>query len=171
MNAASLHIRRLASADAGLYRDIRLHALRSNPEAFGATFETENARPLAWFAERLEKFHIFGALADSALSGVAGFFIQEGLKQVHKGSLWGMYVRPGARQVGIGRRLAETVIELARQQVELIQLKVVSDNQEARRLYASLGFVEYGVEKNGLKYGGRYYDEILMAKDLRKNSN
>jgi hypothetical protein len=39
-------------------------------------------------------------------------------------------------------------------------------NEPARRLYARLGFVEYGIERNSLKHGGRYYDEILMAKDL-----
>jgi ribosomal protein S18 acetylase RimI-like enzyme len=171
MNAASIYIRQLAPADAEIYRDIRLDALTSNPEAFGATFEVENARPSSWFAERLSKSRVFGAFRDSELLGVAGFFIQEGLKQAHKGGLWGMYVRPHARQAGIGRRLAEAVIEVARKQVELIQLTVVSDNQEARRLYGSLGFVEYGVEKNGLKQNGRYYDEILMAKNLLSNSN
>jgi ribosomal protein S18 acetylase RimI-like enzyme len=39
-------------------------------------------------------------------------------------------------------------------------------NEPARRLYARLGFVEYGIERNSLKHKGRYYDEILMAKDL-----
>jgi hypothetical protein len=26
--------------------------------------------------------------------------------------------------------------------------------------------LEYGLEKNALKQGGHYYDEVLMAKDL-----
>ena len=45
MSAAYIEIRRLTEADAVLYRDIRLEALRANPEAFGSTFETENAQP------------------------------------------------------------------------------------------------------------------------------
>jgi ribosomal protein S18 acetylase RimI-like enzyme len=77
-----------------------------------------------------------------------------------------MYVRPSARKAGVGRRLVETIIEFARQRVELIQLAVVSDNEEARRLYERSGFVEYGLEKKALKQDGRYYDEVLMAKDL-----
>jgi len=77
-----------------------------------------------------------------------------------------MYVRPGARRIGVGRRLVETVLDLARQRVELIQLTVVQDNEQARRLYASLGFLDYGLEKNGFKQDGRYYDEVLMAKNL-----
>jgi len=50
----------------------------------------------------------------------------------------------------------------------LLQRSVVSDNEQARRLYACLGFVEYGVEKNSLKQHGRYYDEILMALALMR---
>jgi RimJ/RimL family protein N-acetyltransferase len=42
----------------------------------------------------------------------------------------------------------------------------VRDNEQARNLYARLGFLEYGVEKNALKQDGRYYDNVLMAKDL-----
>jgi RimJ/RimL family protein N-acetyltransferase len=60
----------------------------------------------------------------------------------------------------------EAVIAFARVRVELLQLAVVSENETARRLYASLGFVEYGVERKALKQYGRYFDEILMAKDL-----
>jgi RimJ/RimL family protein N-acetyltransferase len=47
----------------------------------------------------------------------------------------------------------------------------VRENEQARCLYANLGFLEYGIEKNALKQNGRYYDEILMAKDLSEKSN
>jgi alcohol dehydrogenase (cytochrome c) len=50
---------------------------------------------------------------------------------------------------------------------QLIQLSVVKENEAARRLYAGLGFLDYGIELHALKQGGRYYDEILMAKQLR----
>src|SRR5882757_9990241 len=56
------------------------------------------------------------------------------------------------------RRVA-AILDIARQRVELIQLAVVRDNEQARRLYGNLGFLEYGIEKNALKQNGRYYDE------------
>jgi len=167
VDAARIQIRRLAPADAALYRDIRLEGLRCNPEAFGSTFEAENPRPLTFFSERLGGSAAFGAFHDSEIVGIAGLLIREGQKEAHKGLLVGMYVRPSARKAGIGRRLAETIIEFARQQVELIQLAVVSDNVQARRLYERLGFLEYGIEKKALKQNGHYYDEVLMAKDLK----
>jgi RimJ/RimL family protein N-acetyltransferase len=160
-------IRRLEPADAALFREIRLEALRSNPEAFGNTYEAENARPLTLFSERLRDSEILGAFEGSEIVGIAGLLIGKGPKETHKSLLVGMYVRPEARNRGVGGRLVEAVIDIAREQVELIQLAVVSGNESARRLYARLGFVEYGVEKKALKQDGRYYDEILMAKDLR----
>ncbi|WP_429029397.1 GNAT family N-acetyltransferase [Bradyrhizobium sp. I1.14.4] len=66
--------------------------------------------------------------------------------------------------------LVEAALELAAQSVELVQLAVVKDNVPAVRLYESTGFVEYGLETHALKIGGRYYDDILMAKDLAGRS-
>jgi len=153
-------------ADAAQYREIRLEGLKCSPEAFGSTYETESVQPLSSFSKRLGGSAVFGAFRGAELLGIAGFAVRNGLKEAHKGLLWGMYVRPDARKAGVGRRLVEAVIDFARQRVELLQLSVVSDNEQARRLYAHLGFVEYGVEKNSLKQHGRYYDEILMAFDL-----
>ena len=166
-----VEIRRMMPADAAQYREIRLEGLKCSPEAFGSTYETESVQPLSRFSERLASSAVFGAFRGAELLGIAGFAVRNGVKEAHKGLLWGMYVRPDARTAGVGRRLVEAVIDYARQRVELLQLSVVSDNEQARRLYAGLGFVEYGVEQNSLKQHGRYYDEILMALDLRKKQD
>ena len=63
--------------------------------------------------------------------------------------------------------LQDAFAALRHPSIEVIQLSVISDNQPARRLYGSLGFVEYGLERDSLKQNGRYYDEVLMALDLR----
>jgi RimJ/RimL family protein N-acetyltransferase len=170
LDVADIRIRQLMPEDAGLYRDIRLAGLKRNPEAFGSTFETETAKPLTWFSDRLVTSQVFGAFSGSAMLGIAGFAVRHGEKEAHKGLLWGMYVHPEARGAGVARRLVEAVIAFARLRVELIQLSVVVGNEPARQLYARLGFVEYGIERNSLKQDGRYYDEILMAMDLVGNS-
>src|SRR3954452_15459312 len=157
MSVAEIEIRRLAqenAGDAALYRGIRLEALRANPEAFGSSFETENAHDLSWFFDRLGTTTVFGAFRDAELVGTVGFAIKQGQKRAHKGLLWGMYVRAGARGTGVGRRLIQAALDLARRRVELIQLTVVRENEQARRLYASLGFVDYGLEIHSLKQDG-----------------
>jgi ribosomal protein S18 acetylase RimI-like enzyme len=161
-----IQIRHLAQVDAAVFRDIRLEALRSSPEAFGSTFEMESAQTLDFFAGRLRSSEMFGAFDVGEIVGMAGLLVQPGLKEAHKGVLVSMYVRPQARRRGVGRLLAEAVMNIARQRVELLHLAVVSGNESARQLYTGLGFVEYGIEKKSLKQDGRYYDEILMAKDL-----
>jgi len=40
---------------------------------------------------------------------------------------------------------------------------VVVDNKNAKKLYESIGFEIYGLEKRALKYNGIYYDEELMT--------
>lgn len=166
MDVGDIRIRQLMPEDAVLYRDIRLAGLKRAPEAFGSTFETEFAKSLTWFSDRLVTSQVFGAFRGSEILGIAGFAIRHGEKEAHKGLLWGMYVQPEARGAGVARRLVETVIAFARRRVELIQLSVVMGNEQARRLYSRLGFVEYGIERKSLKQDGQYFDEILMAKDL-----
>src|ERR1700716_3027986 len=101
MSVAHIEVRRLAQEnpdDAVLYRDIRLEALKANPEAFGSTFETENAQPLSSFSTTLGNSTVLGALRDSKLVAIAGFAVQQGQKMAHKGVIWGMYVQPSARR-------------------------------------------------------------------------
>jgi RimJ/RimL family protein N-acetyltransferase len=176
LEAANIYVRQLTPGDAALYRSIRLEGLNESPEAFGSTFDAEFTKPLAWFFDRLSSSVVFGAIRDTKILdakilGVAGFAVRQEEKEAHKGLLWGMYVRPDARGAGIAWRLVEAVIVYARARVELVQLSVVVGNEQARRLYARLGFVEYGIEKNSLKFRGRYYDEILMAKDLGSDTD
>jgi len=170
VSAAAIELRRLLPADAAIYRDIRLEALRDSPDAFSSTYEAEIDRPLDAFTARLRDSYAIGAFDGSRLAGIAGFYVQPGPKHAHKGMLWGMYVRPRHRGTGLGRLLVEAIVEHARRHVELLQLFVVSDNLPARRLYRSLGFIEYGIERNATKYRGQYHDDVLMALPLMAES-
>jgi ribosomal protein S18 acetylase RimI-like enzyme len=164
--SADAIIRRLTSDDAASFKAIRLEALKATPELFGSTFELEDKMDLAWFAGRLEDAHVMGAFRDGELVGVVGFSIQQGQPKAHKGRLWGMYVRSSSRNLGVGRLLVNAVLDVARENVELIQLTVVKENRPARGLYESVGFLEFGMEPKATKHGDRYYDEAHMALDF-----
>jgi RimJ/RimL family protein N-acetyltransferase len=162
----TLSIRPLRPDEPELYREIRLEALRLHPEAFGASFEDESARPLAFFEQRLTANTIFGGFVGQSLMGTAGFMPEAGAKRIHKSHFWGMYVRQPARGSGLARLLVDAVLDHATRHAELIQLSVVSDNIGAQRLYAAAGFQPYGLEVHSLKVDGRYLDEVLMVKLL-----
>ena len=170
MSARPIQIRQLTPADAESFRELRLEGLRLNPEAFGSTYEFEKDQPLTRYTGWLTNSTVFGAYQNSELIGTASFTQQSGLKDSHKGLLRAMYVRPTHRRSGAGRQLVQAVIELARQKVEQLQLSVVSTNQPALRLYQTLGFRQYGLEKNALKHNGTYSDEILMSLELTSSA-
>jgi ribosomal protein S18 acetylase RimI-like enzyme len=159
-------VRRLDPEDAVAYREIRLEALSRHPEAFGAAFEEEAAQPLTYFADRLAGSFVFAAYDDAGLLGTAGLRVLGGRKSRHKGFLWGVYVRERARGSGAAQVVLDAVIGRARDEVELIQLSVVTGNERAVRLYRSRGFAEYGLERRSLKLGEHYFDELLMVKFL-----
>jgi len=79
-----------------------------------------------------------------------------------------MYVRSSSRNLGVGRLLVSAMLDVARENVELIQLSVVRENRPARRLYESVGFLEFGMEPKASKYGDKYYDEAHMALDFSR---
>lgn len=155
-------IRRLTAADAALYRDLRLTALRDHPAAFTSAYEDEAGHSLDHFAERLASGAVF-ASGTERLTGMAGFYVREGLKTCHRGMLWGMYVRPEARGAGLAAALIEAVKDHARPLVEEVMLGVGTDNLAAIALYRAAGFVRCGGERRSIKIGHRYFDEILMT--------
>ena len=164
-----IKVRRFAADDVADYRELRLEGLKSHPEAFGASLDDESAKPATWWAERLETSTVFGGWIDnSPLLGVAGFHVNGSAKLRHKGVLWGMYVRPGARGSGLAAALVQRVIAHARTLVEEICVTVVASNAAAHRLYRANGFEQYGLERRALKVGNEYHDEVLMALPLQQ---
>jgi len=159
-------IRKLVAADVAAFRDLRLEALQTYPDAFGSTYETEISRPLSYFVERLQKNVILGGFDQGELVGMIGFYQQSGPKDRHKGVIWGMYIKSRLQGGGLASALLDSVIELGKMQVEQIQLTVVTTNQRAIRFYEVSGFHGYGVEKNALKSGQRYFDELHMVRFL-----
>lgn len=168
-------LRALEADDADAYRAIRLEALTAAPEAFGSSFEEEAALPLKSFRARIPRSGpnaIFALVASEGqgLAGMAGVAVSAKIKERHKGTLWGVFVRPAWRGQGWGERLVGQAVAHAAQHVLVLQAKVVTSNQTARRLYQRLGFVAYGIERKALRVGPTFYDEELLALDLGPSS-
>ncbi|MBD8068758.1 GNAT family N-acetyltransferase [Bacillus sp. PS06] len=166
-----MNIRSLEESDAKVYQELRLNALKLNPEAFGSTYEREVHFKLETVIERLkptdDKFTL-GYFNDEHLVAIVTFVREGGTKTAHKGNIYGMFVMPELRGQNVGKTLLLELIKKASHYdgLEQINLTVVSDNKPAKNLYISLGFEVYGVEKNALKFNGQYFDEDLMVLKL-----
>lgn len=170
MQSSRTTIRVLTANDAGAFKALRLEAIAEAPSAVWPTRAEEAARSDAEVAARIEYNAyqvVYGAFIDNDLVGIAGLR-REALQQVfHKATLWGVFVHPRCRQQGIARHLFDALrIHALDAGVLQIQLCVNAENEKAKSLYRSLGFVGYGVEPRAMRIGDRFYDEEHMCLQL-----
>jgi ribosomal protein S18 acetylase RimI-like enzyme len=103
------------------------------------------------------------AVVDDEIVGFCDIIPNTAKGFTHVGRL-GMGVRSEWRRQGIGHRLLDACLTLARKKmIEKVELEVFSDNVGAVRLYESFGFSEEGLKVRGRKLESRYQDVKLMA--------
>jgi ribosomal protein S18 acetylase RimI-like enzyme len=157
MSSNNATVRRLVLADAADYFELRREALEREPYAFGSAPSDDRFRLIEPVREALTDSDqaIIGAFAP-ALIGAVGVRRLTRIKLRHRAELWGMYVRPEHRRVGIGRRLVEEAIRFAREGdgIRQLHLAVTDRAGGAAELYEKLGFVVWGIEPAGLRVDG-----------------
>jgi ribosomal protein S18 acetylase RimI-like enzyme len=171
MLPSDILIRPLAKTDADPYRALRLEALRDSPQSFGASIAEEEALSDEEMIRRAvpdAPSVTFGAFAGEELVGTATYIQNSREKTRHKGTMVAVYVSPDWRAASLGRKLIERIIAHAQALGVMLQCTVTAENVAARRLYHSLGFQRYGLERDALCVDGRFLDEELLVLDLRR---
>lgn len=92
--------------------------------------------------------------------------------QAHKRSHiaeYGVFIRRGYRNKGLGTLLTRAFIEIAeRREYETLQLSVYTTNKRAAHVYKKCGYKECGRFRNDIKFpDGTYTDRILMELPLK----
>ncbi|MGQ0614758.1 MAG: GNAT family N-acetyltransferase [Planctomycetaceae bacterium] len=77
----------------------------------------------------------------------------------------GLGVAEGWRRQGLARALLDAAVREARRSPVLrrLQLRVFSNNLAARALYDAAGFLIEGMQREAVRIGNRYVDQVLMA--------
>ncbi len=157
----NIKISRLEKQHAAAYKSLRIKALKTDPEAFLLTKEEETKLQLDDICHMIEKDYILGAFENSKLVGAIRLIEQDPLKFKHIGIVGGLYVDFAHRQKGIAKMLVKGVIEYATyiKKYHALQLKVVTKNLAAIRLYQSFQFQCWATEKNALQFNGECTDQ------------
>jgi ribosomal protein S18 acetylase RimI-like enzyme len=171
-----LRLARVAPAELGAYKALRDEGLRLHPEAFDADVELERTRPPESYigklglSEPLGGTFLIGAWVGPQMVGMVGLERRSLPKLRHSADLSSMMVMPSHTRMGVGQRLLEECIALARQAIglELITLKVSTGNPAAIKLYERAGFKACGVVPHAVKLcdaSGKvwYGDRLTMA--------
>ena len=171
-----LTIRPMEIDDFPRFLEIQREALLQSPEVFGSDYEWFESLSILSKEQRYEKYmnfpyqFILGAVAeDGIIAGMIGYSSEDSSKTKHKGTLWGLFVRPDFRGKGLATILVQSVLETAQDllDVEQVQLAVSTQNEASYGLYLRLGFNVFGTELHAMKIGDSYVDEYHMVKFLK----
>jgi RimJ/RimL family protein N-acetyltransferase len=88
-------------------------------------------------------------------------------ENAHVLGIMGLAVAPDARRQGVASTLLAAAERHARDRgVHKLSLRVLGTNAAAQRLYERVGFQREGTLRDEFCIGGRYVDDVLMAKRL-----
>ena len=129
----------------------------------GLSLEEELVRPLQGFRDQLaypDPNRAFGAFIGAELvASCALAWPSKRASSRHKANLWGVFTSPRYRRLGISRALLTESIQHGRDNaLRRINLTVYVPNAAATSLYASLGFVQTGIEPDAICLDGTDYD-------------
>lgn len=110
-------IKKFNESDWQLYKEIRLQALRSDPEVFGSTFEKESATEESHWRSGLNNpdVAIFGIFDDTQIIGMTGVAIDR--NDLHKKTaiLWGSWLNKNYRRQRISEEMYRVRIDWAKE--------------------------------------------------------
>lgn len=143
-----------------------MEALKSDPSAFGGSFEdTKKLTEEEW--RRRIRSTLF-ALSDDEPIGMIVYVFDKGLKTRHIAEIYGFYVNADHRGEGVGTRLLERALSLIRRNRRIVKVKLAVNPEQrvALKMYRKAGFVVTGKVEKELKVGGRFYGMLFMEKML-----
>lgn len=125
-------------------------ALAADQQQYGSRLQADANRPVA--TEAIAQHVVSDRLLVARASDIRGFVMfhpDEGSYSQTEptGTITHLYVRPDARNDGLGGRLlAAAESTLAADGVETVSIEVLADNDAARRLYTRQGYERHRVE-------------------------
>jgi RimJ/RimL family protein N-acetyltransferase len=166
--AVSSEVRRLGAEDAEAFCRLRREVTADNPVPMGLSLEEELSRPIEGFRSQLSSplpNAVFGAFVEGDLAATAAVSrVSHFASSSHKMVMWGVFTSPRHRRRGLGRFLVQHALQHAfNSGARRINLVVYVPNEAALNLYRSLGFIQYGIEREAVYLDGKFADGVHMS--------
>ena len=143
-----------------------MEALKSDPSAYGSSFEEEETLTEGEWRRRIQS--VLFALSNDRPVGMIVYVFNEELKTKHIAEIYGFYVSTNDRGEGIGARLLRHALSLIRKNRGIVKVRLYVNPEQciAVKLYKKAGFVVTGRMEKELKVGRRFYGMLFMEKML-----
>jgi ribosomal protein S18 acetylase RimI-like enzyme len=155
------------------YRELRLRALKTDPQAFGQSYDEAVNHPEERWRQRLldaaeGKSWLVFAEQDGRLIGMSGAYQWPEDLEANRAMIIAVFVDPELRGQRIGERLVQAVLDQLRAAGLCSAILAVNPEQVAAvRLYERMGFIATGTEVNQLG-NGQECEETVMERSLLK---
>ncbi|WP_280361498.1 GNAT family N-acetyltransferase [Nocardia wallacei] len=161
-HVSDVSVRRMASEDWKLLREIRLRSLTDAEHVFGARLDEARTRTEEQWRARLTARTQFLATLGTTAVGIIAYELEPVRRAIHVTSLW---VDPAARGIGVADQLVTAVLAHAADLGCLTAyLEIVEGNNRAEAVYARNGFARTG--RRSLIPGNNPRREFEMARPL-----
>ena len=146
------------------YRNLRLEALKSDPSAFGSSFEEEETLTEDEWRRRIQ--NVLFAISDDSPVGMIVYAVSGRSKTKHIAEIFGVYVSNDYRGHGVGTRMLERALLQIRKNRGIIKVKLTVNPEQipAVKLYRKAGFVVTGRARKELRIGRKLSDTLYMEK-------
>lgn len=149
------------------YKDLRLRALKEEPQAFSSTYEDSVKYPDSFWQGRLKQAYVGNsqwllfAKQEDNLVGMAGAYVAD---EKDAANVVGVYVAKDVRGQGVSKKIIINLITRIKQNKSIKKLfvSVNPDQVAAFNLYKSLGFNI--IRKDKMIFGdGKQHDSYEMV--------
>lgn len=155
-------------------KELMLTALKTDPYAFSVDLMEYLIKDEDWWRNYLSIYinsdrGLLILLKDKGkIIGITGVIFDKSNRRNHVASIVWVYVVDKHRNIGNARKLVEESFRQVQQhsEVKKISLYVNSTQENAIRLYNSLGFSQSGRLKNELKIEGKFIDVLILERFL-----
>ena len=164
MTTENITFKKITPSDWEKFREIRLKALQTDPQAFGGVFEIESKLDEASWKNKFSvaNRHYYAAEVDGIFVSTAG------VKDTGNNNwmLIAVYTAPEFRGRNISQDLTEVVMKDAKiLGAKTISLMVNIDQKIALIMYKKNGFKIIRIEKDQKLGDGKLHDEYYMEKN------